>query len=390
MEIHQILAGAAPGDAITNEALSLQRLLKKAVHSEVFAQNRDPHITRKVRHISEYERWVHSPSSHVMLIVHTSIAEPAVYDFLMHRRRERIVIRYHNITPAQYFEPYDAPFALLLHRGRVELEQLRDRACYALAVSRFNECELHEMGFTHTDVVPLLTTLDQLLTAQAKSETGDGEEDDEDEPAASAQKKRKKTQREEDEEVEPPLPNGVDDRPGVVFVGRIAPHKGHLQLLRAQHVLQTYHAPEARLYIAGGGGVGDYPAVVTAMARSLAVDAVFTGKLTPYQLATLYRNGDVLLCMSEHEGFCAPLVEAMAFGLPIVAWGSAAVPETLGDAGILLDAPDPTLAAAAVLRLMEDGALRAQLVRRGAERVRRFSPKQVEAAFLRKIMELAG
>ena len=69
----------------------------------------------------------------------------------------------------------------------------------------------------------------------------------------------------------------------------------------------------------------------------------------------------MFVCMSEHEGFCVPLVEAMYFGIPIAAFRSSAIPDTLGKGGLLLPEKNPEIAAAAVNRLLTDEALRLEL-----------------------------
>ena len=280
---------------------------------------------------------VGAPQDGVLLLVHASIAEPVVFDFVM-RRPEPVVLRYHNITPAAYFEPYDPGFAALLAGGRHELAALRDRTVLALADSRWNEAELLSLGYERTAVVPLLCDLAPLLGAAA--------------PQSSR--------------LHLPPPG---DGPLLLFVGRVAPNKGHAWCLEALHVLQTYHQPRAQMIFAGGGEVPAYRAALRRAAAELGLRSTFTGKVSVEELAALYRRADVFLCMSEHEGFCAPLVEAMAFSLPVVAWGTTAIPDTVGDAAVVLPDRDPLLAAGAVLRVLDDATLRGSLIERGRARV---------------------
>jgi L-malate glycosyltransferase len=356
VQVHQVLAGAAPGDAITGEALALQRALQTLGPSEVFAQHRDSDVLDRVRHISEYDSVVHGGADRVLLLVHMSISEPAVARFL-ETRSESLLVRYHNVTPAHFFEPYDPAFAVLLARGRDDLAALRDRAVAAVADSRYNESELREIGYRETSVIPLRITVDKLLAAHPEW------------PAH--------------------VPTaGPEVSPVLLFVGRVAPNKRQEHCLAALHVLQTYHAPRARMYFIGGGEVRGYRAMLDRGAAELGLDRVFTGRVSDGALSALYRRADVFLCMSEHEGFCAPLLESMAFGLPVVALARAAVPDTLGDAGLLLDEPDPQLAAAAVCRVVEDRALRDTLVARGRERLHEFAPEKVDAAFLALVRSL--
>jgi L-malate glycosyltransferase len=354
VEIHQILAGAAFGDAITNEALELQALLRDVVPSEVFACHPHPSVSGRIHHLDHYERHVHSRAAHVLLLVHFSIAEPQIVAFLR-RRPERAVLRYHNITPPHFFEAYDPVFAALLQQGRVELSSLADRMRLAIADSHYNELELHEHGYRNTAVVPLLTRIAPLTRMHG--------------PAPPW--------------LDLPLPGTA---PVVLFVGRIAPNKGHAHLLQAFHVLRTYLEPDARLYFAGGGEVPAYLRDLRRYAQSLGLAPVFTGKIPEEDLAELYRRADVFVSMSEHEGFGAPLVEAMAFDVPVVAWATTAVGETVGDAGVLVAERDPALIAEAVAEVVRNAPLREQLVARGRDRVRHFAPERVSAAVIDHLM----
>ncbi len=107
-----------------------------------------------------------------------------------------------------------------------------------------------------------------------------------------------------------------------------------------------------------------------------------TGPVSPGTLAAYYRAADVYVCLSEHEGFCVPLLESMHFGVPIVAFGVTAVPETLADAGICLPDKSPALVAEAVDRVLNDQGLRAQLVTAGEHRLRDFTLERSRARFL--------
>jgi L-malate glycosyltransferase len=335
VECHQILVGAAPGDAITTEALRLQQALRALGPSEIFAQHRDTEMLGAVHHLSEYDRVVSAAPRDVVLVLHASIAEPAVFEFVM-ARRERLVVRYHNITPAHFFAPYGQGFVALLSRGREELAALGPRAARAVADSHYNEAELRALGYATTSVVPLVTDTSALVAAV---------------PDASL----------------PAMP-ATGDTPVLLFVGRVAPNKGHRWCMEALHVLQTYREPMARLVFAGGGEVQGYRSMLNRAADELGLRCSFTGKVSIRQLAALYRRADVFVCLSEHEGFGAPLVEAMAFGLPVVAWNMAAVGETVGDAAVLLEDRAPELVAEAVCRVTSDAELRATLVSQGRRR----------------------
>ncbi|MDP9325058.1 MAG: hypothetical protein M3O87_00790, partial [Candidatus Dormibacteraeota bacterium] len=140
-DVHQVLVAASFGDAITNEALGLQRGIRQrfpGAVSDIFAYHRGPGMDA-IRPLSEYESATRDGDT--VLLFHSSIGEPSMSDFLA-ARHERTVVRYHNITPAEWFAPYDPAFARLLDLGRAQLAGLRDRTVLAIADSRFNQGEL--------------------------------------------------------------------------------------------------------------------------------------------------------------------------------------------------------------------------------------------------------
>jgi glycosyltransferase involved in cell wall biosynthesis len=357
LEIHQILVAAASGDAITNEALKLRDLLRRTNKSEIYAHHIDPRVPG-IKRLSEYAAIPPAARAGNILVYHSSIGEPAVADFLS-GAQEPLVLRYHNMTPAEMIAPFDMVLARSLEQGRRELAALSSRAGLSIAVSQYNAAELRELGFADVRVVPLLMDLQLLREARA-------------EPGVGSQL----------------LVN--EGEPLVSFVGRVAPNKGHPALIQAFHVLKTYHRPDAHMFIVGAHEMSSYrESLVTLMQQLSMKDLLLTGAVSLGQLADVYRRTDVFLSLSAHEGFCAPLIEAMSFGVPIVALAEAAVPETVGDAALLLDEPSPTLAAEAVRLVLDDRNLRDQLVERGRRRVLDFDPEHTGEALVGAILAAA-
>ena len=99
---------------------------------------------------------------------------------------------------------------------------------------------------------------------------------------------------------------------------------------------------------------------------------IFTGPVPDEDLAVYYRHAAVYISLSEHEGFCAPLLEAMATDVPVLAYAAAAVPETLGGAGVQFAPKDMEYAAELLGALAFDDDLRAQRDRRPTAPARRF------------------
>jgi glycosyltransferase involved in cell wall biosynthesis len=141
---------------------------------------------------------------------------------------------------------------------------------------------------------------------------------------------------------------------------------------------------EARLWIVGGISSGEYWHALHRLAARLGIDdaVTFAGSVTQGELGAYFEAADVFVCVSDHEGFCVPLVEAMWWNLPVVAFGSTAIPDTVRDAGVVLQHKQPAVVAAAVHRVVSDEHLRAELIAAGRERVNDFAPEKTATTLL--------
>jgi glycosyltransferase involved in cell wall biosynthesis len=355
MAIHQIVAGAAPGDAVTNTALDFETLLQRVGPSRVYGCHIDPRLGAAVLPLSAFEP---GGDPDDLIVYHLSIGEPEIVEFLL-RRPERLVIVYHNIAPAEYYAVLDPRFAALLAGGRLELGVLRARAVLALAVSEYNADELEAAGYADVRVCPLPVDIGALSAVEPDPET-------------MAELK------------------GLDG-PLVLFVGQLLPHKRPDLLIQAYHVLTTYLRPEAHLVLLGTGRFERYSRALGQLVAELNLhQASLPGWLTLEELAAHYRNAAVFITMSEHEGVCIPLLEAMSFDVPVIARRYAAIPETMGDAGLLLPADaGPLLVAEALDELIGSQPLRAELIRRGRRQVEGRDVDTARATFLRHIASVA-
>jgi L-malate glycosyltransferase len=355
MEIHQILVSASPGDAVTNAALGFQELLQKLGPSSLFARYIDPRLDGRVFPLGVYEACAHPDD---LLIYHLSIGEPEVVQFLL-GRRERLVLMYHNITPPEYFATLDPAFAGLLASGRLELARLLDRTELALAVSAYNAHELEQLGYADVRVSPLPIDMRTLHSVEP-------------DPTVTA----------ELDALEGPL---------VLFVGQLLPHKRPDLLLQAYRVLSTYLMPDAHLVLLGPARLEPYGRALTTFAAEMNLHRCrIPGWLTVEQLAAHYRRADVFVTMSEHEGVCVPLLEAMSFDVPVLARAFGAIPETIGTAGLLLPAAaDATLVAEALAELIAGESLRRELIGRGRQRLRNFDIENAQVTFLGHLASVA-
>lgn len=355
--IHQLVPSFGARDAIGSHTLQVQRVLRGlGLDSQIYAGDAHREVRRAVQPYQELA--APRPGEPTWLLYQCSTGSP-VADWLL-ARPERKLSNYHNITPAPFFEPWEPHVGAELTEARRQLGELAPAIELGIADSAFNETELVAAGYRRTTVVPILLDTD----------TFDHDVDHAELDRLRAQKER----------------GGSD----WLFVGRVAPHKAQHDLIKSFATYRRVHDPLARLHIIGGSSSHAYwtalERFVAAVGLGEAVD--LAGSVTPGVLAARYRNADVFVCVSDHEGFCVPLLEAMHHGVPIVAFGAAAVPETLAGAGLVLDDKSPLTVATAVDRVLTDDVLRAQLVAAGHHRLGDFSLAHASARLTDVVSEL--
>ncbi|MGH9069175.1 MAG: glycosyltransferase [Acidimicrobiales bacterium] len=358
--VHQLLPALLPGDAVGSHSLQLKEtMLQAGLESEIYCEAVHHELDGQGRHFSELPK--PDPSGSTVLVYQFAIG--SVLADVAHSRPEPLVVDYHNVTPASYFRPWDAQVAGALTLARAQLDFLAARCALGIGDSSFNRDELDERGYAPTDVVPILLDLDSLggepdratLDRLARAK-GDG---------------------------------GAD----WLFVGRLAPNKAQQDLVKALAAYRSVYDPKARLHLVGRPATPGYADGLRRLAAGAglvdAVELVDQG-ISHRSLVAYYRSADVLVSASEHEGFCVPLLEAMYHGVPVVAYGAAAVPETLGAAGLLLDDKSPVTVAAAVHRVLSDQDLRQHLVAAGQARLGAFSLDRSRARLVAALAPLTG
>jgi L-malate glycosyltransferase len=360
MQVNQIVVSAAPGDAVTNSAIEYRRLLRQVGPSEIFAQHVDPALAGDVYELPWFhrlDRGGRRPADD-LIIFHGSIGAPEVFSFVM-GRPERVVLVYHNVSPAAAFHPYDPAFAGLLDSGRRDIARMSGKVTMAMAPSAYNAFELVTMGYRDVRIVPLVVDVERLRS----------------QPPA------------------PEVSTWLDriDGPVLLYVGQLLPHKQPERLLQSFHALSTYLRPDAHLVLAGANRSAAYLQRFDTYRRQLNLPNLHVlGSVSDAGLAALYRRADVLVTASSHEGFWVSPVEAMAFDVPIVARACGAIPETVGDAGLLLPPEAGSLLfTEAVHAVLSDETLRRRLVEAGRRRLSAFDPDDARAAFLRNLVSVA-
>jgi glycosyltransferase involved in cell wall biosynthesis len=254
-------------------------------------------------------------------------------------RRETLAVNYHNVTPPEFYAAWNNPMARHQLRALHERANLAARTSLAIAVSAFNEAELRTTGYARTAVVPPAAIA----------------------PTADAAAR------------DTPRPTGA--RTGGarwICVGRVAPNKGIELALMALLVARAHHDPDVTLQVVGRPVVPAYTRALERFAAELGLrDAVtFRGGISDADLVAAMAQSDALIMASRHEGFGVPVIEAMTMGLPVVANREGALPEIIGDAGVLVDATDPYALAGAAARVATDAALRRTLADAGVRRVK--------------------
>jgi glycosyltransferase involved in cell wall biosynthesis len=285
-------------------------------------------------------------------------------------RHETLVVNYHNVTPPELMEPWDHHLALGQTRAQSDLEVLAPRTTLAVADSGYNETHLAEAGFGATAVIAPSAA----LTVQARF----------DPPGAAHTTTPPRAGQGESQKHRRPTT--------WLSVGRVSPNKSLEHVITALAVSRLRRDPTATLRIIGKPATEAYDRALRRYVAELGLlEAVsFVGHAGDADVAEAYATSDVLVVASEHEGFCVPVVEAMAAGLPVVAFDQGAIPEVLGDAGVLLTTRDPYEVADAVADLLDDDARRAALAGRGQERVRELELDSTAERFVDLLVPLLG
>jgi glycosyltransferase involved in cell wall biosynthesis len=350
--VHQFVPTFEPG-AVGGHIVELQRLCHDlGWQSDVFTEHRR-YPGREAR---EYKSYAKSARPADVLMYHMATGS-GVADFVG-ARHEKLVLDHHNITPASYFEVWEPAVVHGIAWGRRQLAALASRAALGLADSSFNRDELDELDYRRTAVAPILFDPAEL-----------------------------------ERDVDPLAVDRLSvDGTVWLFVSRVAPNKCHHDLVKAFAVYRRVYEPTAVLRLVGPSASATYVDALRQLVTALGLDGAveITGAVDGPILGAHYRAADVYVSVSEHEGFSVTPLEAMHHGVPVVAFGGGAVPETLGRAGLCLDAKDAGTIAAAVHRVASDPGLRAGLVAAGHARVAELSleaSRQIMTDLLRPLVE---
>lgn len=354
MRIDQFVPGFAKHDAIGNHSLQIRSLLRaNGFESDIYGEWIDPRVASEARPYQE------ARAQRGDVAIYHASTHSSIVEWLADRAERGVTVLsdYHNITPSSYFRRWEPAAADSMDQARQELDRMAPIVSLAMADSQWNEKELVAAGYARTATANLLVDLDEY------HQPPDGRTLD-----------RLRRQKE---------------RGGAswLFVGRIAPNKCQHDIIGAFAAYRRVFDPAARLTLVGGATAVRYLRALEQLAESLELGDSLTiaDNVAFPDLLAHFAAADVFVCLSEHEGFCVPVLEAMELGVPVVAFDAAAVPETLAGTGVLLGDKDPWAVAAAVADLLAEPDRRGRLVAAAQKRAGELSLPVTSAAFLRTL-----
>lgn len=352
MKIISMLPVLAFGDAVGNDTIAVHESLKKeGYESVIVAAIIDERLGKDVAVDANDLSWI-KPED--VVIYHLSTG---------HELNDRFgalschkIIKYHNITPPEFFFGYNRDAMTNCMNGYRDAYKLQNKADFCFVDSAYNGSELERMGYQcPIDVLPILIPFDDY-------------------------------KKEPDAQIMAQMDDGYTN---IVFTGRVVPNKRQEDVIAAYAVYKKHYNPKSRLIFVGNYvGMEAYYDNLKKYAEVLGVeDVIFTGHISFAGILAYYKSADLFLCMSDHEGFCVPLVEAMYFDVPVLAKDTSAIADTLGGSGMLLSDQNPAIAAAAMHRILTDEQLRTQMLENQKERLKDFDHDRVEKILLDRIKE---
>jgi glycosyltransferase involved in cell wall biosynthesis len=337
--VHHFVPVLHRGDAVGRHTLRLREASRKrGFRSEIFVDTVDDETANETLPVLSYPERA-EPGD---VVVYQFATASAMAPWLA-GRTDTLVVNYHNVTPPELMAPWDNHLALGQLRAQGDLRLLAPRTALAVADSVYNEGHLTAAGFVRTAVVSPSAALPALVEVDGSAAAPD--------PSVVAA--------------------GPSGGTRWLAVGRVSPNKALEHTIAALAVARAHGDPETTLQLVGKPATDSYVAALHRYVAELGLAGAvqFTGHASDATVASAYGRADVLVVTSEHEGFCVPVVEAMAAGVPVVAFDQGAVPEVLGGAGVLVADKDPYALAAAIAAVLRDTPRREDRIAAGRHRM---------------------
>ena len=352
IKIIQILPTINYGDAVSNDALNIYNFLKeKGYNTLIYAENIDKRLKGKVKKIEKLKK----VDKRDIIIYHKSTGTKITFE--LERFKCKKVIKYHNITPEKYLKKYNKFLSNLVKYGREGLKYASKYMDYALSDSTYNKIELDELGYKNAEVIPILIPFEDY----------------------------KKTP---DNKI---IEKYNDGKKNILFVGRIVPNKAQEDIIKSFYYYKKYIDNNSRLIFVGSdNGFENYSGLLKKLVKELHIenDVLFTGHIKFEEILAFYKIASLFLCMSEHEGFCVPLVESMFFKVPILAYNSSAIKDTLGNSGIVVNKKDYFLISELMDLILSDDSFKERIIKNQSKRLEDFKNEKIENQLIKFIEKI--
>lgn len=341
MKVHILMNALDYGDAVSTHCILLKRRAGElGIPADLYAEFAHPDVAHHVTALPLLSRSATDEDILLHQLYNATPLMPFVREFPGRR-----ILMYHNITPPAYFERQGEAYSSCVEGLRL-MKSLTGLYDCALGMSEFSRRDLEQSGYSTTGVFPLMMDLDALGKRAA----------------------------------EPILIRQRNLRTTFLFVGRIAPNKRIDDLLRCIAACRAAGRDVCLRLVGDDSQHAAYVQGLHSLARDLdlhpGVDVIFTGKVPESHLVAYFRTADAFLCMSEHEGFCAPLIESMVFGLPTFAYAAGACEETMGGAGVVFANKDFHQIARKIFDVLDDERRREEVLESQRRRLDAFSPER--------------
>jgi glycosyltransferase involved in cell wall biosynthesis len=345
------------GDAVCNDVFGMYDVLKKrGLDTRIYAADWNmSDQSYRIWPVSKIKSFLKSLSD--ILIYHHSMGWRTGAD-LLNELKCRKVIKYHNVTPPEFFSGWSEEYEEVCREGRNQIAEIAAIDCdIYISDSEYNMAELITAGapVSKCFVVAPFNQVERLMSIEPDFEIVD---------------------------------RYRDGKTTLLMVGSLFPNKGYDSLLEAFATYYYYYNQASRLVIVGkkSESLQRYFDHLNELKDSFGLDGnvVFAGQVSDEALKSYYLMADLFVTASEHEGFCVPLIESMAMRLPIIAFGSTAIVETAATAGLIWDERNPNLFAESIHTLMSDESIRAGVGRQGRTRYEDlFTNGRIEQRFLK-------
>lgn len=352
-QVLQIVSSIEMDDGVSNAIRDYAKVLDSyRVNNKIITLYRAEDIgvsEKKYAHSSLINEYV-TPDT--LVIFH--YAMPTILSSVVSNLTCPKVLLYCNMTPPVFFNKYDTGLQAELSYGYRQIIALASHFPYSWGSSAYNCSQLREAGFLRTAVANPPYDFDRLANIVPD--------------------------------------NRIEKRPGVkniLFVGRLSPNKRQEDVIKAFYYYHKLN-PRSELNLVGRAQFQNYRDDLLKLASDYGLPVKITEKVSMEALVAYYKNADLFLCMSEHEGFCLPIIEAMYFGVPVVAFDSSAIPETVGDAGIVFNHKNFPYVAQLMHLVLENEELQEGMRTIGSKRAKYFSMEYSAARFMTLIESYAA